>query len=147
VLCGPGVPMPCACSRLASGAGGVVVFAVWLGVGLGRRRACAGCSVRGTARIGGHGLACLVGEAGRVAGGGEAQHFRVESGCGSLPPLGHCLDAASADRDDRDTGQGGQGGVKDGVEDIWCDMELVDGSDDAESQNEASSPPAMSRGT
>ena len=33
---GPGVRMPCACFRgLAPGAGGVVAFVVWLGVGLG----------------------------------------------------------------------------------------------------------------
>ena len=80
---------------------------------------------------------CLVSEAGRVPGGGDAQHFRVESGCGRLPPLGHGLDAASADRDDRDTGQGGQGGVKDGVEDILSDVQLVEGSDDAQGQDEA----------
>jgi hypothetical protein len=97
-----------------------VVAFVWLGVGFGRRRACAGCGRGGTARIGGDGLACLVCEARRVPGG-EAQHFRVESGGGSLPPLGHRLDAASADRDDRDTGQGGQGGHLRGITG-WADF-------------------------
>ena len=72
--------MRCAVPGLAAGAGGVVASAVWLSGRLGRLRACAGCSAGGMARIGGHGLACLTGQAGRVPGGGDAEHFGVEPG-------------------------------------------------------------------